>query len=182
MAALAYAVTASLNGGDIRTLLKERVLDPLGVPEQDWSIGYGRAYEVDGLKLYANWGGGKFHRASGGANRPTDDAAGAVERARADSARVVKKVLTDQGLPRPPRSAANPSPASGLAWYTNTDGIWPAAPRDTFAGAGASHEVIVVVPSLDLIVVRNGDALARYEVRILGTGLRSDREAADGGG
>ena len=60
MAALSYAITASLKGGDIRTLLKERVLDPLGVPEQHWSIGYGRAYEVDGLKLYANWGGATF--------------------------------------------------------------------------------------------------------------------------
>src|SRR5215475_13378163 len=30
MAALAYAVTASLKGGDIRTLLKDRLLDPLG--------------------------------------------------------------------------------------------------------------------------------------------------------
>ena len=60
MAALAYAVTASLKGGDLRGLLKERVLDPIGVPERHWSIGYGRAYEVDGLKLYANWGGGNF--------------------------------------------------------------------------------------------------------------------------
>ena len=71
----------------------------------------------------------------------------------------MKRVLTDQGMPRPARSATDPAPASGLAWYTNSDGIWPAAPRDAFAGAGASHQVIVVVPSLDLIVVRNGDAL-----------------------
>src|SRR5437879_6186950 len=57
MAALAYAVTASLKETrwkDIRTLLKERVMDRIGVPETDWSIGYGQAYEVDGMKLYAN--------------------------------------------------------------------------------------------------------------------------------
>jgi hypothetical protein len=72
---------------------------------------------------------------------------------------VVRAVLTNQKMPRPPRSATDPAPASGLAWYVNTDGVWPAAPRDTFAGAGAGHQVIVVVPSLDLIVVRNGDAL-----------------------
>src|ERR1035441_2134864 len=64
MAALSYAITAALKGGDIRTMLKERVLDPLGVPERDWSIGYGRAYEVDGLKLYANWGGASSRIAS----------------------------------------------------------------------------------------------------------------------
>src|SRR5437016_1071532 len=155
MAALAYAVTASLKGGDIRTLLKERVLDPLGVPERHWSVGYGRAYEVDGLKLYANWGGATFTaRAAAriGQLMMLRGQGNGRELIRRD---VVKTMLTDQGLPRPQRSATNPSPASGLAWYTNSDGIWPAAPRDTFAGAGASHEVIVVVPSLDLIVVRN---------------------------
>src|SRR5215468_5270872 len=49
MAALSYAITASLQGGDIRTLLKERVLEPLGVPQAHWSIGYGQAYDLDGL-------------------------------------------------------------------------------------------------------------------------------------
>ena len=135
------------------------MLDPLGVPERHWSIGYGRAYEVDGLKLYANWGGATFTaRAAAriGQLMMLQGQWNGRELIRRD---VVKTVLTDQGLPRPARSAANPSPASGLAWYTNTDGIWPAAPRDTFAGAGAQHQVIVVAPSLDLIVVRNGDAL-----------------------
>ena len=159
MAALSYAITASLNGGDIRTLLKERVLDPLGVPEQHWSIGYGQAYEVDGLKLYANWGGATFTaRAAAriGQLMMLEGQWNGRELIRRD---VVKKILTDQGMTRPSRSAADPAPASGLAWYVNQDGIWPAAPRDAFAGAGASHQVIVVAPSLDLIVVRNGDAL-----------------------
>ena len=71
----------------------------------------------------------------------------------------VKKVLTDQGMPNPPRDATNPAPASGLAWYVNSDGVWPAVPRDAFAGAGASHQVILVVPSVDLVMVRNGTAL-----------------------
>ena len=63
MAALAYAVTASLRDApqkDIKALLRERVLSPLGVPDDQWSIGYGRAYPLDGLNLYANWGGGAF--------------------------------------------------------------------------------------------------------------------------
>jgi hypothetical protein len=72
---------------------------------------------------------------------------------------VVTRVLTDQMMPRPARSASDPAPASGLAWYVNTDRVWPAAPADTFVGAGAQHQVIVVIPSLDLVMVRNGDAL-----------------------
>jgi len=160
MAALSYVVTASLNGGNIRALLKERLLDPLGVPENAWSIGYDHPTELDGLKLYANWGGATF----------TPRAAARIgqlmmlrgqwngrELIRRD---VVKNVLTDQGLPHPQRSPNDPAPSSGLAWYVNSDGVWPSAPRDTFAGAGASHELIVVIPSLDLIMVRNGTALA----------------------
>ncbi len=159
MAALSYAITASLSGGDIRTLLKDRLLDPLGIPEKHWSIGYGRAYDVDGLQLYANWGGASFTARAAARIGQLMMLRGQWNHRELIRRDVVQRVLTDQGMPRPGRSATDPAPASGLAWYTNSDGIWPAAPRDTFAGAGASHQVIVVVPSLDLVVVRNGDAL-----------------------
>ncbi|HEY1342127.1 MAG TPA: serine hydrolase [Bryobacteraceae bacterium] len=159
MAALSYAITASLKGGDVRSLLKERVFDPLGIPERHWSIGYGQAYEVDGLKLYANWGGASFTARAAARVGQLMMLQGRWNGRELIRREVVKQVLTDQGLPRPARSATDPAPASGLAWYTNTDGIWSAAPRDTFAGAGAQHQVLVVIPSLDLIVVRNGDAL-----------------------
>ena len=159
MAALSYAITAALKGGDIRTMLKERVLDPLGVPERHWSIGYGRAYEVDGLSLYANWGGATFTPRAAARIGQLMMLQGQWNGRELIRRGVVKTILTDQGMPRPSRGPDNPAPASGLAWYTNTDAVWPATPRDAFAGAGASHQIIVVVPSLDLIVVRNGDAL-----------------------
>ena len=63
IAMLGYAVTAGLNDApqnDIRTLLKDRVMDPIGLSESDWSIGYGRPYNLDGMKLYATWGGANF--------------------------------------------------------------------------------------------------------------------------
>src|SRR5439155_5696124 len=53
--------------------------------------------------------------------------------------------------------AASPRPV--LGWYTNVDKTWPAAPRDAFAGGGANHQILLVIPSLDLIVVRNGTTL-----------------------
>ena len=168
MAALSYAITASLQGGDIRTLLKDRVLDPLGIPEQDWSIGYGRAYEMDGLKLYANWGGASFTARAAARVGQLMMLRGEWHGRELIRRAVVKQVLTDQGMPHPPRTATDPAPASGLAWYTNADGVWPAAPRDTFAGAGASHQAIVVVPSLDLIVVRNGTALGEAQAGFWG--------------
>ena len=55
--------------------------------------------------------------------------------------------------------STHPAPASGLGWWTNFDGVWAKVPRDAFAGAGAGNQVLLVVPSLDLIVVRNGSNL-----------------------
>ncbi|HWC95925.1 MAG TPA: serine hydrolase [Candidatus Sulfopaludibacter sp.] len=161
MAALSYAITASLHGGDIRTLLKERLLDPLGVAESEWTIGYGRAYEVDGLKLYANWGGASFTARATARVARLMMLQGLWNGRQLIRRDIVKKALTDQGMPHPPRTAADPAPASGLAWYTNQDFVWSAAPHDAFAGAGASHQVLFAVPSLDLVVVRNGDALSK---------------------
>ncbi|MDH7570576.1 MAG: hypothetical protein QHJ73_13425, partial [Armatimonadota bacterium] len=44
---------------------------------------------------------------------------------------------------------------------TNFDGVWARVPRDAFAGAGAGNQVLLVVPSLDLVAVRNGGNLNR---------------------
>jgi CubicO group peptidase (beta-lactamase class C family) len=162
MAALAYAVTASLRGApqtDIRSLLKERIFDPIGVPESDWSIGYGQAYRVDGLDLYANWGGGAFTaRAVAAVGRLMLHKGGwnGTQLLRAD---IVERVLQYEGLPLPPRPVGNPQPGSGLGWWLNFDRVWPKVPRDAFSGAGAGNQVLLVVPSLDLIVVRNGELL-----------------------
>lgn len=161
-AALSYAITASLKDApqsDIGALLKERIMDPIGVPESEWSIGYGHAYELDGMKLYANWGGGEYtaravarvgqfmlHRGQW-QGRPLVDAAW------------VDRVISYAGTPLPDRPEINRNPASGLGWWINFDGIWSAVPRDAFAGAGNGQQVLLVVPSVDLIVVRNGEWL-----------------------
>jgi CubicO group peptidase (beta-lactamase class C family) len=68
----------------------------------------------------------------------------------------VEEIVRYAGTPIPDRPAGNPQPASGLGWWTNADGVWERVPRDAFSGAGAGNQVLLVVPSLDLIVVRNG--------------------------
>ncbi len=159
MAALSYAVTASLKGGDVRTLLKSRVFDPLGLAPGAWSIGYGRAYDVDGLKLWANWGGGSFTARAAARIGQWIMLGGAWEGRQLVRREAVKLATTYAGMPKPDRTVDAFAPASGLAWYTNADGIWPDVPRDAIAGAGAQHQVIVIIPSLDMVVVRNGDAI-----------------------
>jgi CubicO group peptidase (beta-lactamase class C family) len=71
----------------------------------------------------------------------------------------VDAALTYSGTPLPQGPQNEYAPASGLAWYTNQEGAWPVLPRDAIAGAGAQHQVLLAVPSLDLIVVRMGAVL-----------------------
>jgi CubicO group peptidase (beta-lactamase class C family) len=166
MAALAYAVTASLQGApetNIRAALKTRILDPLGVPESEWSIGYGRAYTVDGLELYANWGGGAFSPRATARIGQLMLHGGEWEGKRLFNQLLVDRMTSYAGMPIPKRTPAEPAPGSGLCWWLNFDGVWPNVPRDAFVGAGANQELLLVVPSLDLIVIRNGGSLGPKE-------------------
>jgi CubicO group peptidase (beta-lactamase class C family) len=160
MAALAYAVTASLKGSDIRSLLKDRVFDPLGIPPNDWSIGYGHGYELDGLTLYANWGGASFTARAAALVGQLMMQQGTWNGREVVRRSVFQQVVAYAGMPKPPRAPDRFAPASGLAWYTNADGVWPEVPRDAIAGAGAGHQLIVIIPSLQLMVVRNGQAMS----------------------
>ena len=162
MAMLSYAVTASLKNTkytDVRTLLRERIMRPIGVKDSDWSIGYGKTFEVSGLNLVANWGGGGYTaRATARVGRLMMRKGNWQGRQLVDP-KWVEEVVKYAGTPLPDRPSGNPAPASGLGWWTNFDGVWPKVPRDAFAGAGAGNQVILVVPSLDLIIVRNGSNL-----------------------
>jgi len=161
MAALAYAVTASLKGApqdDLLSLLETRVMDPIGASRAEWSIGYGQPYEVDGLRLYANWGGAAFTaRATARVGRLM------LRRGNWEGRQLIAPTWVDTavsyaGVPMSIGADAI-TPKSGLAWWTNSHGLWCGLPRDAFAGAGAGHQVLLVVPSLNLIVVRYGEDL-----------------------
>ncbi len=160
MGALAYAVTASLlhqGPPDIRTLLKDRIMEPIGMNPEDWSIGYGQTYRLDGLSLVPDWGGGSFT-----ARAVARVGLLMLQRGNWNGRQLVDPSWVDAvteyaGTPIPERPAGNPQPGSGLGWWTNQDSVWPKVPKDAFAGAGAGQQVLLVVPSLGLVVVRNGD-------------------------
>jgi len=162
MAALAYVVTASLKDSpqrDILSLLRERIMEPIGVAGSEWNIGYGRAYRVDGLDLYANWGGGHYTPRAVASVGRLMLRKGDWEGRRIVPGEWVTRMLSHAGMPTPDRPRGNPQPASGLCWWLNCDGVWPSIPRDAFCGAGAGNQSLLVIPSLDLIVVRNGALL-----------------------
>jgi CubicO group peptidase (beta-lactamase class C family) len=44
----------------------------------------------------------------------------------------------------------------GVLWWTNKSGLMPNVPRDAFWAWGLGEALIVVIPSLDLVIARNG--------------------------
>ncbi len=152
IAMLTYAVTASLRGSewpDIRTLLRDRVMRPIGVAEGEWSIGYGRTFTVDGLPLVGAWGGGGYTARAVASVGRLMLRGGDWDGARLLSEAAVGQITQDAGTPG----------HGGIGWWSNREGKYPTLPRDAFWGSGAGHQVLLVIPSRRLIAVRNGASL-----------------------
>ncbi|MDH4238272.1 MAG: beta-lactamase family protein [Phycisphaerae bacterium] len=152
IAMLSYCVTASLRKApykDIRTLLRERIMRPIGVGDEEWSVGYGRTYAVDGLPLVGSWGGGGYTARAVARVGRLMLREGDWEGRRLISTEAVRQVTRDAGTPG----------NCGIGWWNNNDGEFPELPKDAFWGSGAGHQVVFVVPSLNLIAVRNGSTL-----------------------
>jgi CubicO group peptidase (beta-lactamase class C family) len=151
IAALNYTVTASLMGtaqADVLTLLRKRIMRPIGVQDRG---------QLDTISRSC-WMGWSFIQFAGASFTP---------RAIAQIGRFMLRqgkwngmqLVTSSSISQmvPPLSGES---APGLFWWTNADRKWPSLPRDSFAGVGGGHQVLLVVPSLNLVVVRTGKSLS----------------------
>jgi CubicO group peptidase (beta-lactamase class C family) len=157
IAMLTYCTTAATKAGehndhgapkrdDIRTLLRERVMRPIGVPDSEWSVGYNQTFEVDGLPLVGSWGGGTYSaRASARVGRLMLRL-GDWDGKQILSKDAVQAITADAGTPGP----------NGIGWWSNNEGRYPKLPRDAYWAAGAQHQILLVVPTLNIILLRNG--------------------------
>lgn len=172
---LTYAITGALKGtsySNIRDLLWKTVYGPLDIEENELSMGYGKTFDINQLELVPSWGGGSFTANAvarigrlllkGGKWKGTSiiDSLWIQRVTRYDHTAIAgdqsQWVSEESSL----RTPSNHFPASTMGWYSNFDGIWEHVPRDAFAGAGAGHQLLLVIPSLKMIVVRFGDALS----------------------
>ena len=160
MAMLSYRVPAALRDApqsDLRTLLTERLMDPIAVPRGEWSMSYGRSFDRDGLALYANWGGGSYSPAAVSRIGRLMLRRGDWDGQQLVSPKMVDLITADQGVPT--EEQGEPARRCGLGWWQNANGAVAELPRDAFFGSGAGNQLLLVIPSLDLIVVRNGSEI-----------------------
>lgn len=156
IALLTYAVTASLKDApekDVRTLLRNRVTRPIGVPDREWAAGYGKTFVVNGLPLVAAWGGGGFTPRAAASIGRLILREGDWDGKRILSPEAVRQITQDAGLPG----------HCGMGWWTNAAGRYKNLPKDAVWGAGAGDQVLLVIPSLKLVLVRNGETLFSAE-------------------
>jgi CubicO group peptidase (beta-lactamase class C family) len=153
IALLTYAVTAAIQDGpqkDVRALLKERIMRPIGAPDREWSVGYGQTYVVDELPLVGSWGGGAYTARTAARVGRLMLREGNWDGRQLISKAAVRETTADAGTPGP----------NGIGWWSNNDGHFARLPKDAYWGAGAGNQILLVVPSLNLIAVRNGTDLA----------------------
>ena len=161
---LAYILAGTLGErghSDIKVLLKDRVMRPLGIPDDAWSISYGTSYQVDDRKLYALGSGGTFTLRA--AARVTDMVMrnGRWEDQRILDGEVLARLLDPGSVPDHsphPDRIRRPWGAPATGWYLNSEGAWPSLPRDAFLSVGDRHQILLAVPSWDLVAVRLGQA------------------------
>jgi len=150
-----YAVTVAIKDtehNDIRTYLWERLLKKMEIPRREWTVGYGKTFEEDGLKLVATWGGGAVSGRAMAAVGLLLMNKGNWNGEQLISAKVVDEVLS--------LSEKTSQCSAGFWLNSNADGKtrWEALPRDTAMAAGAQDQIMLFSPTRKLIVVRFGSA------------------------
>jgi CubicO group peptidase (beta-lactamase class C family) len=164
IAMLTYATTAALKNQpqkDIRSLLRERVFRAIGIADNEWSAGYDQTFTVDGLPLVASWGGGSFTARAAARIGRLMLREGDWEGGRILKSEAVRAVTTDPASPPNPNAKwiSKQTGSAAIGWWRNIDGAVPTLPRDAYWGAGAGHQITLVIPSMGIIAVRNGQTL-----------------------
>ena len=73
-----------------------------------------------------------------------------------------KRLLSKEAVRQITADAGTPGHGA-MGWWSNNSGKYAKLPKDAFEGSGAGDQVVLVVPSLNLIVVRNGENLSTKE-------------------
>jgi CubicO group peptidase (beta-lactamase class C family) len=161
-AVLGYVLAVVLRGTptpDVPALLRRRIMQPLGLPEAAWSLSYGQDFEAHGVRVHEVAGGAYFTPRALARLGRLILAGGVWEGRRLLDPATVAAALRPADVPLPPDWRERRQPIPALGWWSNAHGAWGAAPADTLIGAGAGHELLVVIPSLDLVAIRFGAKL-----------------------
>ena len=149
---------------DLDSVLFSRVFSPIGITHDmlSWRDNASRSDKLNGIKR---------REISSGIDISVDAMARIgylfLRRGVWNGERVLSESFVDLvRTPRPEtKSATNGNPQDdptatqnyGVLWWTNTSGEMPGVPRDAYWAWGLGDNLIVVIPSLDLVIARTGN-------------------------
>ncbi|MEL7353887.1 MAG: serine hydrolase [Cyanobacteria bacterium P01_A01_bin.116] len=150
-----FSTTALSN---VKQALQTKVMKPLGIPDYAWSINYGgEPFRANDMDLYYIDGGAAFTARALARLGEVMLNKGKWQGKTILTEEVVSTLVDYNGRPSPDTLSNFPSP--GLLWHTNANNTFPSLPKDAFIAAGASHQILCIIPSLDIVIVRMGDEL-----------------------
>jgi CubicO group peptidase (beta-lactamase class C family) len=163
---LAECVTLAM-GIDIESLMFERILEPIGVSRDDlqWRPHQYRDRSIEGIRR-CEFGSGVHANADAMARIGLLYLRRGVWNGRRllseeFIATVSRHDATLDGLPEWDDQHGDASQHYGMLWWNNSDGSIENVPTDAFWSWGLYDSLIVVIPSLDLVVARNGKSWNR---------------------
>lgn len=79
-----------------------------------------------------------------------------------------KSILPPDWVAQATRPSQKLNPSYGFLWWNNSTNKWPGVPADAYAALGAFDNNLLIVPSLDLIVIRQigDDSAAKRKIKI----------------
>jgi CubicO group peptidase (beta-lactamase class C family) len=161
--ALAYALGTVLKNSpeptDLKSYLRDRIMNPLGIPSDAWMISYGHVYPVDGMSLYAIGSGASYTTRAAARTGELFLEDGKWNGRQLIESKWIHQALSYANSP-PHMVAGGTDPPAGLGWWVNAGNFFPALPQDAAVTAG-NGRIMLVVPSLRLVVVRLGEALGQ---------------------
>jgi CubicO group peptidase (beta-lactamase class C family) len=91
------------------------------------------------------------------------------------------KVISADWVAEATKASQELNPRYGYLWWNNSNGVWPSVPTDAYAAMGKFSNDMLIVPSLDLIVIRqvgddtgNNRQIKIEELFALATGAVND--------
>ena len=139
--ALLSPVFQKSTGKQIDEFLKERVFEPIGIAGADWTWERRDGYAIpySGCHMTAR-GLGRIGLLVLNYGKWED-----------------KQVVPAEWLKESVGPSQDVNKAYGYLWWNNTTNRWPGVPKDAYAAMGRWDNNILIVPSLDLVVIRQSD-------------------------
>jgi CubicO group peptidase (beta-lactamase class C family) len=134
-------------GRELDDYMKERVFDPIGMEDVSWDRQGGSGHI------------GPHTNAHSGLHLSARDFARLGYLLAHDGRWRDMQIVPRSWIQTATQSSQKLNPSYGYTFWVNTDAVlWPTVPRDAFAFRGYGANRCYIVPSLDLVVVRVGDA------------------------